>query len=138
MPKRVTLTLDPEQHRELLETRATHEKPYLRERAAALLKIASGQDYKEVAATGLLSPYCRQSVATWVARYKQDGLAGLFIKAGRGRKAVFFSGTTSLGGRAGRVATSGHAHTGKLRAKRESLVAQEDSRGLSLAQRARR
>jgi hypothetical protein len=118
MPKKVTLTLEPEQQRELLEARATHAKPYLRERAAALLKIAGGQDYKEVAATGLLSPYCRQSVAAWVTRYKQEGLAGLFVKAGRGRKPVFFSGTAQLGGCAGRVTTSRHTHANELRAKR--------------------
>ena len=138
MPKKLTLTLEPEQRRALMEVRATHEKPYLRERAAALLKIASGQDYKEVAATGLLSPYCRQSVATWIKRYQRDGLAGLFVQKGRGRKPVFFPGTTPLGGGAGRVTTSRHAYAGKLPASRESLVAQENSASLPLAQRARR
>ena len=93
MPKKLIVTLNPAQQLELVQTRDKHEKPYLRERAAALLKVASGQDYRDVAATGLLSTYCRQSVATWITRYQQDGLAGLFVKAGRGRKPVFFSRT---------------------------------------------
>ena len=138
MPKKLTLTLKLEQQLELVRARDTHEKPYIRERAAALVKIACGQDYKEVAATGLLSTYCRQAVASWVKRYEQEGLDGLFVKAGRGRKAVFFSGTQNLGSGARRIAASGDAYAGKRRAKRQPLVAQADSRGLSLAQRTRR
>ena len=138
MPKKLTLTLAPEQQRELVQARDIHEKPYIRERAAALLKIASGQDYRDVAATGLLSPYCRQSVSSWLKRYQQDGLAGLFVKAGRGRKPVFFSDPHRLGRSQRSLATSGDAHAGKLRAARHTLVAPENSRRLSLAQRTRR
>lgn len=137
MPKRLTLTLEPAQRLELLQARDQHAKPYVRERAAVLLKIASGQSHEEVAATGLLSPYCRQSVAAWVKRDQQDGLAGLLVRKGRGRKPAFFSHAQNLGRRAGRVATSSHAHAGKLRPTRESLATQDDSGGLPLAQRLR-
>jgi hypothetical protein len=116
MPKKLTLTLAPEQQVELLQARDKHAKPYLRERAAALLKIARGQPYEEVAASGLLSPYCRQTVATWVKRYKQAGLAGLFVKPGRGRKAVFSPDAQNLGGSTRRVATSNYADAGEPRA----------------------
>lgn len=137
MPKRLTLTLETEQRLELLQARDKHAKPYVRERAAALLKIASGQPHEEVAATGLLSPYCRQSVATWVKRYRQDGLAGLLVRKGRGRKPVFFSNAQNMGGCAGRVATSSHAHAGKLRPTREPVATQDAAGGLPLAQRLR-
>ena len=97
MPKKLTLTLEPEQQLELVHARDKHLKPYIRERAAALLKVAAGQYYEEVAAAGLLIARCRQSVASWIKRYQQEGLPGLFVKKGRGRKPVFFSGAQILG-----------------------------------------
>lgn len=64
-------------------------KPYRRERAAALLKIAAGQPAAVVARTGLLRPRKADTVYRWLDRYEQAGLAGLTITPGRGRKPAF-------------------------------------------------
>lgn len=114
MPKKLTLTLEPEQQLELVQARDKHPRPYIRERAAALLKVAAGQHYEDVAAAGLLTSYCRQSVASWIKRYQAEGLSGLWVRKGRGRKPVFFSGPENLGRSPRRVAASSHTHTGKL------------------------
>jgi len=63
--------------------------PYLRERAAALLKVAAGSSARAVAQSGLLRPRYPDTVAAWVARYRTAGLAGLTVTAGRGRKPAF-------------------------------------------------
>lgn len=62
------------------------EKPYLRERAAALLKIAAGQSPHAVAQEGLLRPRQPDTVYEWLNRYEAEGVAGLTIRDGRGRK----------------------------------------------------
>ena len=83
------LVLSAEQRAELAQLRDHHPKPYLRERAAALLKLADGWPFQLVAAQGLLRPRDPETVAAWLARYRAEGVAGLTIKPGRGRKPAF-------------------------------------------------
>lgn len=73
MPKRRTLTLTPEQKAELLRVRDRDPRPYLRERAAALLKIADGASAHAVALSGLLKPRDPDTVYDWINRYLRDG-----------------------------------------------------------------
>ena len=54
MPKRRTLELAPEEQRHLAHYRDHDERPFVRERCAALLKIASGKSPHSVAQHGLL------------------------------------------------------------------------------------
>lgn len=89
MPKLRTLKLTTEQKTELEQIRDTHEKSYLRERAAALLKISEGQSPHAVARQGLLKQRDPDTVYDWLARYEAEGVAGLRIRAGRGRKPAF-------------------------------------------------
>jgi len=89
MPDPLRLELTPEQRAELEQLRDRHPKPYLRERAAALLKIADGHTAGQVARQGLLKERYKRTVKKWLKRYQSDGLAGLMIKAGRGRKPAF-------------------------------------------------
>jgi len=84
-----TLTLTRRQRRTLAGVRDRHPKPHLREKAAALLKLADGWTITDVAARGLLKPRSRNTVAAWLGRYEQRGLAGLKVRAGRGRKPAF-------------------------------------------------
>jgi transposase len=91
MPRAYQLDLTLEQEAELVRTRDHAAKPYLRERAALLLKIAAGQSIRRVAQTGGLKPHHRDSVCGWVARYQSEGLAGLLVRQGRGRKPASFS-----------------------------------------------
>lgn len=89
MPDPLTLELTAEQRAELEQARDRHPKPYVRERAAALLKVASGQTAGQVARQGLLKERYKRTVKKWLKRYQTDGLAGLIVKSGRGRKPAF-------------------------------------------------
>lgn len=90
MPKPLELTLDDEmERRELEKIRDHHPKPYVRERAAAILKIADHMSGREVALHGLLKPRCPDSIYDWVKDYRREGVKGLVIKPGRGRKPAF-------------------------------------------------
>jgi hypothetical protein len=90
MASQLMLNLSTEQREELEYARDHDQRAYLRERCAALLKIADGQSALQVALHGLLKVRDPDSVYEWVRRYRAEGLAGLIIKAGRGRKRIFF------------------------------------------------
>lgn len=95
MPKLRTLTLDQDQREELMQCRNRHQLPYMRERAAALLKVADGQRPACVARKGLLRSHDPDVIYTWITRYEQNGLSGLKIRQGRGRKPAFFPCSSS-------------------------------------------
>lgn len=86
----LALCLSPAQEAELVALRDHHPRPYLRERAAALLKVAAGVSARQVAVGGLYRPRKPATVRSWVARYRAQGSAGLSIQGGRGRKPAFF------------------------------------------------
>jgi hypothetical protein len=73
MPKQRTLVLAPEQEAELVRVRDRDPRPYLRERAAALLKVASGMSPHAVARSGLLKPRDPDTVYAWLDGYLRDG-----------------------------------------------------------------
>lgn len=89
MPARYELMLSEEQVKELTWTRDHHAVAYLRIKAAALLKVAQGQSLSQVAGSGLLKPVDRHTIKDWIMRYQQDGVSGLKVQMGRGRKPVF-------------------------------------------------
>jgi transposase len=89
MPAKLKLELSQIEIRELEELRDHAVKPYLRERAAAILKIARGNSGREIALHGLLKPHWQDTIYEWVRRYLAKGIAGLEIQAGRGRKPAF-------------------------------------------------
>lgn len=89
MPKRIEIHLTEEQQAELVTTRDHHCKPYMRERAAAILKVNRGEFVSQVAEHGLLKRHEPETVHGWIKRYLQDGVQGLAIQPGRGRKARF-------------------------------------------------
>ena len=72
-----TVALTWEQRQELERSRDHDARPYVRERCAALLKIAEGTTAHAVARHGLLKPRDPDTVYAWVAHYHADGLAGL-------------------------------------------------------------
>jgi hypothetical protein len=80
MPKRRRLVID-ERERAALEAARDHDKrPYVRERCAALLKIAEGHSAHWVAREGLLKARDPDSVYSWLDMYEQGGLAGLMAR----------------------------------------------------------
>ena len=64
-------------------------KPYLRERASAILQVAAGRSGRWVAYNGLLRQRKPDTIYQWLDRYEATGLAGLPIEEGRGRKAAY-------------------------------------------------
>ena len=90
MPTSYQLALTSDQEAELVRARDHARQPSLRERAAVLRKIATGQSIRRAAATGGLKPHQHDSVGGWVARYQTEGLAGLRVRKGRGRKPACF------------------------------------------------
>jgi len=89
MAKPLTITLTLKQRRELEDARDHHQKPYVRERASAILKIADGMAGRQVALHGLLKRRKTDTVYDWFHRYLAEGPKGLIIKPGRGRKPAF-------------------------------------------------
>ena len=71
------LVLTEDQHQELLRLRDHDPRPYVRERSAAILKIAEGQSPHHVATCGLLKPRDPDTVYAWLDRYQAEGAAGL-------------------------------------------------------------
>ena len=89
MPKRRYFTPTEAQKKELETVRDSHEKPYLREKASALLKIAGEHSPHAVALHGLLKRRKPETVYEWLDRYESEGIKGLFVRKGRGRKPAF-------------------------------------------------
>ena len=75
-----TLSLTAAQRRELEEARDHAAQPQVRERAAALLKVADGQTPHAVARGGLLKPRDPDTVYGWLDIFEQAGLAGLIAR----------------------------------------------------------
>lgn len=64
------------QRRELETARAHDSRTYVRERCAAVLKIAEGTSAHAVARHGLLKPRDPDTIYAWLGHYLADGLAG--------------------------------------------------------------
>lgn len=104
MPRR-QLVLSETQRQEWVQMRDHARQPYLRERAAALLKIADGMPAALVARQGLLRPRRPDTVYDWLDRYQATGSAGMKVHSGRGRKPAFFPSAFHGGGGSHRTAT---------------------------------
>jgi hypothetical protein len=83
------LILSPAEREQLARVLNSDPKPYRRERAAALLQVAQGEIALHVARRGLLRPRDPDTVYAWLDRFQAEGLAGLTIRPGRGRKSAF-------------------------------------------------
>jgi len=94
MAQPLKVTLSEQQREELLDVRDHHEKPYMRERAAAVLKVAGppgeeGQSARQVALHGLLRERRPNTVRGWIHAYKEEGIDGFVVEEGRGQKPAF-------------------------------------------------
>jgi hypothetical protein len=81
--------LTDDERQALRQLRDSAPQPYLRERAAALLKVDAGRSAAWVARQGLLRQRKPDTVYAWLDRLLLDGIAGLRIQPGRGRKPAF-------------------------------------------------
>jgi hypothetical protein len=89
MPKYRTIELTGSEKAALIEIRDYAEKPYLRERASAILQVADGRSGRWVALNGLLRRRVPDTIYAWLDRYESEGLAGLTIRKGRGRPPAY-------------------------------------------------
>jgi hypothetical protein len=85
MPKRRYLELDEDERAELEGLARRDSRPYMRERATALLKIADGHSPHWVSQHGLLRVRQPDTVYGWLNAYEQGGVAALVQKPRRGR-----------------------------------------------------
>jgi transposase len=83
---RRTLPLEPGQRQALTEYRDHDPRPFVRERCAALLKVADGQAPYAVARHGLLRPRDPDTVYHWLALYQDEGLDGLIAHTHGGNR----------------------------------------------------
>lgn len=74
---RRTLTLTPAQQDQLQDYRDHHPKPAVRERCAALLKVANGQSAHAVARHGLLKRRKPDTLYGWLDYFEAEGVEGL-------------------------------------------------------------
>ncbi len=72
-----TLTLTPTQSQELRDHRDHDPHPYMRERCAALIKIAEGKNPHWVARHGLLKARDPDTLYAWLNIYEAQGMSGL-------------------------------------------------------------
>lgn len=101
----LTVRLSDDQVAELTRLRDQHPKPYVRERAAAILKVAAGWSVRSVAQQGLLQPRRPETVRDWIHRFLTTGRDGLVVSDGRGRKSSSSRGASC--GRGGDTGSKG-------------------------------
>lgn len=85
-----TLKLSSDQRAELVDRRDHDPRPDVRERCAALLKIADGRSPYWVAREGLLRPRHPDTVYGWLNRYEHGGLDELLEHRHGGRRFALF------------------------------------------------
>ena len=98
MPKRYTIRLSDAEREKLERWAKNAARPYLRQRARAVLRVAQGEPLSQVAQHSRVRVH-RTTVAEWVRRYQAAGINGLKIKAGRGRKPSFSPSDPAAGER---------------------------------------
>ena len=94
MARPLQVNLSEEQREELVDVRDRHKKPYMREKAAAVLKVAGppgedGQSARQVARSGLLRERRPKTVRGWIHAWKEEGIEGFVVEEGRGQKPAF-------------------------------------------------
>ncbi len=80
MPYRRTVELDAGQRATLIQHRDHDPRPYVRERCAAILRIADGVAPYWVARHGLGKPRDPDTVYAWLTRYERMGFVGLLVR----------------------------------------------------------
>ena len=85
--KKRTLELAETERETLEQMRDRHPKFYMRERAAALLRIAAGHSAHSVAVTGILKPRDPDTLYKWLTDYESKGIGGLRQPVRRKRRA---------------------------------------------------
>lgn len=83
------VTWSAQQRAQLEHACRHHAKAYVREKCAALLKLEQGRACNEVAQQALLTRHSPDTLTDWMRCYQREGLDGLVVHPGRGRKPAF-------------------------------------------------
>lgn len=86
MARHRTLELTDVQRQELIDYRDHDRRPYVRERCAAMVKIAAGQTAHAVARQGLLKSRDPDTIYGWLTHYQRAGLPGLIARQHGGQR----------------------------------------------------
>lgn len=89
-----TPILTESQHQELDHLYKTNPKHVVRKNCHTILLKAEGRTSKDV---GAIVGMTDVSVNSWVRRFKAEGVSGLLIKPGRGRKPIMEKSDTESG-----------------------------------------
>ncbi len=89
MAEKRKVVLSEQQHAELLKTCDHAAVPSLRQRAAAIIKVSEGESMTHVGKYGLLRKVRHETISEWIDRYGREGINGLYVREGRGRKPAF-------------------------------------------------
>ena len=116
MALRREVILSEEQRIELEGVRDHAKEAYIRERAAAILKVADGLAIRVVALERLNKRRTESAVRGWIDRYEAEGIGGLRVRSGRGRPPAF-----SPSPRVGRRGRRGTAASGSARSAGDGL-----------------
>jgi transposase len=92
MGRFLKITLDDQQRAALERGYRTGKTHAFRQHCQIVLLKAQGRKSQEIAA---LLGCCQNSVNDWLHRYQQEGIQGLHIKPGRGRKTILSEATDS-------------------------------------------
>ena len=90
MPRIKVITLKPEQQTALEHGYRTGQSAAFRKRCQIILLKSQSRTSQDVAR---IVGCCEMVVNNWMARYEQEGIAGLRTKPGRGRKAILNADT---------------------------------------------
>ena len=98
MPRIRMLRILAETYDDLLYARVHHPKAYVREKAAVLVKIAEGMPAAQAARAehGLIERD-PDTVYGWMDAVEAEGIEGLLVKPGRGRRPAFFPSPPNRG-----------------------------------------
>lgn len=77
MPNKRTLKLTKKQQKILENYRDHDSRPYVRERCAAILKIANGESANSLSKNGLLKSRQARTLYHWLNLYQRQGIEGL-------------------------------------------------------------
>lgn len=85
MGRVIKIELDDKQRKELENGYRNGKTHAFRQRCQMVLLKSDGRKSKEIAD---FLGFCQQAVNLWLHRYKREGISGLRVKAGRGRRAI--------------------------------------------------
>src|SRR5579859_222660 len=115
MAEKRKVVLSDQQYAELVKTRDHHAVPYMRQRAAAIIKVSEGASMTHVGKYGLLRKVRHETISEWIDRYEREGINGLYVREGRGRKPAFFPCARIYRDSSTRSAKHGTSFTSSLR-----------------------